>query len=96
MSNIDQDQRTETQGTQTGMQPVRCTECLTRVLVRKSVWAQTSVKWTEEALDLCRERPASAEGNLPRDQFVGCETLRAAIRDATVQGSLELADQEAP
>lgn len=77
------------------MQPVRCTECLAKVLVRKSVWAQTSVQWTDEALDMCRERPARAGGNLPRDQFVGCETLRAAIRDATVQGSLELADQAA-
>ncbi len=68
MSNRERDERTETLGTQTRMQPVRCTECLAKVLVRKSAWAQTSVKWTAQARDLCRERPAVAESNLPRDQ----------------------------
>ncbi|WP_417373895.1 hypothetical protein [Glutamicibacter protophormiae] len=77
------------------VQQVRCIECLAKVQVRKSAWEQTSVQWNDEALDLCRERPARSTGNLPRDQFVGCETLRAAVRDETVQGNLKLADQVA-
>ncbi len=77
----------------TAMQQVRCIECLAKVQVRKSAWEQTSVQWTDEALDLCRERPARATGDLPRDQFVGCETLRAAVRDETVQGNLKLSNE---
>lgn len=86
MSNREQEQ-------DTAVQQVRCIECLAKVQVRKNAWEQTSVQWTDEALDLCRERPARAMGNLPRDQFVGCETLRAAVRDETVQGNLKLADR---
>lgn len=83
------------QGPQTRLQQVRCSECLAKVQVRKNAWEQTSIQWTGEALELCRERPARPAGNLPRDQFVGCETLRAAVRDATVQGELELANPAA-
>lgn len=88
MSNLEQEK-------DTAVQQVRCIECLAKVQVRKSAWEQTSVQWNNEALDLCRERPARSTGNLPRDQFVGCETLRAAVRDETVQGNLKLADQVA-
>lgn len=88
MSNLEQEK-------DAAVQQVRCIECLAKVQVRKSAWEQTSVQWNNEALDLCRERPARSTGNLPRDQFVGCETLRAAVRDETVQGNLKLADQVA-
>ncbi|MER8024347.1 hypothetical protein SLW73_17315 [Glutamicibacter protophormiae] len=88
MSNLEQEK-------DAAVQQVRCIECLAKVQVRKSAWEQTSVQWNDEALDLCRERPARSTGNLPRDQFVGCETLRAAVRDETVQGNLKLADQVA-
>lgn len=77
------------------MQQVSCTECLAKVQVRKTAWEQTSIQWSGEALELCRERPSCPSGSLPRDQFVGCETLRAALRDATARGSIELAGQTA-
>ncbi|WP_190264293.1 ferredoxin [Glutamicibacter nicotianae] len=83
------------QGDHTTMQQVSCTECLAKVQVRKTAWEQTSIQWTGEALELCRERPACPSGGMPRDQFVGCETLRAALRDATARGSLVLAEPAA-
>jgi len=83
------------QGDNAAMQQVSCTECLAKVQVRKTAWEQTSIQWTGEALELCRERPACPSGSLPRDHFVGCETLRAALRDATARGSLELTEPAA-
>lgn len=83
------------QGEDAPMQQVSCTECLAKVQVRKTAWEQTSIQWSDEALELCRERPSCPSGGLPRDQFVGCETLRAAVRDSTVRGSLELAEHVA-
>lgn len=72
------------------MQPLDCTECVARVLVRKSTWQQTSIQWTPEALEACRERPATQRGEQPKDRFIGCESLRAEVREATIQGKLNV------
>lgn len=81
--------------TEIPLQPLNCTECVARVLVRKSTWQQTSIQWSAEALQACRERPAAACGDRPKDRFVGCETLRAEIREATIDGRLEVVYRDA-
>ena len=70
------------------MQSVSCTECIARVQVRKSTWQQTSIQWNSEALEACRERPLAGQGGSPKEQFVGCETIRAEIREAALQDRL--------
>ena len=78
------------------LQPLDCTECVARVMVRKSTWQQTSIQWTAEALEACRERPATLCGEQPKDRFVGCETLRAEVREATIEGRLNVVYREEP
>lgn len=76
------------------LQALDCSECVARVLVRKTTWQQSSIQWTTDALEACRERPATSCGERPKDRFVGCETLRAEIREATLDGRLEVVCHE--
>ncbi|MDK1361217.1 hypothetical protein QNO00_13205 [Arthrobacter sp. zg-Y1219] len=74
----------------TPMQPLGCGECAATVLVRKSDWQQTSIQWNAAAQNACRERPLSCRGDNPAEQFAGCETLAASIRQASVEGRIEV------
>ncbi|RAX45955.1 ferredoxin [Arthrobacter sp. AQ5-05] len=84
------DQQSDARLLEIPLQSLDCTECVARVLVRKSTWQQTSIQWTEEALESCRELPATRCGERPKDRFIGCESLRNEIREATNDGRLEV------
>lgn len=90
------DQQSDARLLEIPLQSLDCTECVARVLVRKSTWQQTSIQWTEEALEACRERPATRCGERPKDRFIGCESLRNEIREATNDGRLEVAYRSDP
>ncbi|MEO3784720.1 ferredoxin [Actinocorallia sp. B10E7] len=67
------------------MQPVQCGRCAGRVLVRKSSWEQTSIQWSEEAMDACP--------NLVTDRYETCPDLRASIQQATLDGLVKVVDE---
>lgn len=71
------------------MQPLDCSACAASVLVRKSNWQQTSIQWNETAQKACRERPL-VSGDNPTDQFAGCGTLAATIREASLEGRIDV------
>lgn len=75
----------------TPTRPVSCGRCGSRVLVRKSSWQQTSVQWNSEALRGCTEYTAdsAAPGG-----FETCHALGATIRDAALNGTLEVLDDD--
>ncbi|MFI6966288.1 ferredoxin [Streptomyces sp. NPDC050255] len=68
------------------MRPLACDRCAAQVLVRKSSWQQTSVQWNGGAMALCAEREGAEAA------FEGCGSLRDTIREATLRGTIELAD----
>jgi hypothetical protein len=65
------------------MQPVDCTACGARVLVRKASWEQTSVQWSAVA----RQRCARSNGAVAQELTL-CPQLRSAIETAVSQGTL--------
>ncbi|MGW1230296.1 ferredoxin [Streptomyces sp. NPDC001478] len=68
------------------MRPLDCRRCAARVLVRKSSWQQTSVQWDARSLAACAERPPA-----PAD-FEGCGALRETIREAALDGTVQVVD----
>lgn len=78
------------------MQPLACAGCAASVLVRKSNWQQTSIQWDETAQKACMERPFSSRGNQPGEQFAGCGTLAASIRDASLEGRIDVLSKDVP
>ncbi|MGW0939969.1 ferredoxin [Streptomyces sp. NPDC002666] len=71
------------------MRPLACDRCAAQVLVRKSSWQQTSVQWNGGAMALCAEREGAGAA------FEGCGSLRDSIREATLRGTIELAEDGA-
>ena len=65
------------------MQPVDCARCGTRVLVSKNSAAQTSIQWEVDS-SACPMRPDLAVGDT-------CPALTDSIRDAVLNGQLEVA-----
>lgn len=78
------------------MQPLDCSACAASVLVRKSNWQQTSIQWNETAQKACRERPLACRGDNRSEQFAGCETLAATIRDASLEGRIDVIFKDVP
>jgi hypothetical protein len=77
------------------MQPVSCGTCGAQVLARKSSWDQTSIQWSDGALEGCVERRASAPRPGPNGAtFAGCAALRTAVREAAVRGELAVISGE--
>lgn len=81
------------------MRPVRCARCGSEVLARKSSWDQTSIQWTAEAATRCVERAVphhdEVRPNRPnRHAFVGCDALKASVREAAATGELEVHSDE--
>lgn len=76
------------------MHPVSCGQCGSRVLVRKSSWQQTSVQWNSEAVRGCTERTAAASGSAAPGGFEACHALGANIRDAALNGTVEVLDDD--
>ncbi len=77
------------------MTPLACTACGARVEVRKSSWDQTSIQWHDEAVGACLERRATTVAPGPNGgAFRGCGALRASVREAAVNGSLHIVDED--
>lgn len=74
--------------------PVSCGQCGSRVLVRKSSWQQTSVQWNSEALRGCTERTAATSGPAAPGGFEACHALGASIREAALNGTVEVLDDD--
>ncbi|GAB7070453.1 ferredoxin [Mycobacterium hodleri] len=76
------------------MTPIRCRRCASRVLVRKSSWAQTSVQWDADASQGCAERRQAdqfaSRGRL--EPFLTCAALGETISDAARLGELTVVD----
>ncbi|WP_168712370.1 ferredoxin [Streptomyces sp. A1277] len=70
----------------TPMRPLTCERCAARVLVRKSSWQQTSVQWDAPAVAACAERSTAGTA------FGGCGALRETIREAALDGAIEVVD----
>ncbi|MFE6974706.1 ferredoxin [Streptomyces sp. NPDC057682] len=68
------------------MRPLECGRCAARVLVRKSSWQQTSVQWDARSVAACAERATAATA------FEGCGALRETIREAALNGTVEVVD----
>lgn len=78
------------------MQPVECTGCGAGVLARKSSWDQTTIQWTNEAMEACVERKQSLPPNERpnRNAFMGCGALKESVRVAAVKGQLDIQDED--
>lgn len=76
------------------MTPILCRRCASRVLVRKSSWAQTSVQWDVDASKGCAERRQAnqftSRGRL--EPFLACAALSDTIADAARLGELTVVD----
>lgn len=87
-----------------GLHPVACETCDTRVLVRKTSMRQTSIQWTTDASTSCREfaerraalRAANGSSNghgRPAPMLMDtCRRLRSSIEQAVRDGLLEVPD----
>ncbi|MBO0896254.1 MULTISPECIES: ferredoxin [Arthrobacter] len=78
------------------MQPLDCSACAATVLVRKSNWQQTTIQWQETSQKACLERPLACRGGTPTEQFAGCGTLAATIRDASLEGRIDVIFKDVP
>ncbi|MEK8145893.1 ferredoxin [Streptomyces sp. M10(2022)] len=75
------------------MRPVSCGTCGGPVLARKSSWHQTSVQWSSQAMRDCTERLAAGLGAPPAGSgFETCHALVATIREAALNGTIEVLD----
>lgn len=75
------------------MQPVSCVRCGTRVLVRKSSPAQTSVQWPGGAGACAEFAEVLASAGRPRTAVIPtCTRLREAIEQAVLAGELAVVE----
>lgn len=74
------------------MQPLRCSECMAQVLVRKNSWEHTEVQWSTESRRQCRELNGCGTGDdhRPGAPLPTCSALDATIRNAAAQGLIEV------
>lgn len=78
-----------------GMQPVDCTACGTRVLVKKNSLKHTSVQWQTDPAASCPVLRAGADAGRPTARQESCPRLRASISYAVSEGLLDVGDSEA-
>ena len=74
-----------------GLQPVVCRTCANKVLVRKASLAQTSIRWTAEAVRHCPEFAARGGANALMER---CFALRDSIDAAVLEGMVVVPDDE--
>jgi hypothetical protein len=74
-------------------QPLTCRGCGTEVLVEKHSWHHTNIQWQAPSATVCPELRAQVERGEPPSRALGCERLRASVRDAALAGELEVADR---
>jgi hypothetical protein len=75
-----------------GLEPVSCSRCATRVLVKKNSPRHTSVQWTSDAAASCPEIGAQVSAGARGGQILGCGMLKQSIEAAIVAGVLSITD----
>ena len=75
-----------------GLRPVDCRGCPTRVLVRKTSAAHTSVQWLGSPAATCPEFAARVAAGELSARIDTCPRLRASIEHAVTGGRLEVPD----
>jgi hypothetical protein len=75
-----------------GLEPVSCSRCATRVMVKKNSARHTSVQWTSDAAASCPEIGAQVSAGARAGQILGCSMLKQSIEDAMAGGALTLPD----
>jgi hypothetical protein len=75
-----------------GMEPVSCSRCATRVLVKKNSPRHTSVQWISDAAATCPEIGAQVSAGAQGGQILGCGMLKRSIEDAISAGALTIPD----
>ncbi|NLV78839.1 MAG: hypothetical protein GXY65_05750 [Rhodococcus sp.] len=73
------------------MQPLRCSDCMAQVLVRKNSWEHTEVQWSVESRRQCRElNGCDTVDHRPGAPLPKCSALDATIRKAAAEGLIEV------
>lgn len=75
-----------------GLVPVGCHSCATRVLVKKTSLAHTSIQWTSDPAASCPEFAARAATGELTARLDTCPKLRASIELAVAEGLIEVPD----
>jgi DNA-directed RNA polymerase subunit RPC12/RpoP len=75
-----------------GLEPVSCSRCATRVLVKKNSPRHTSVQWTSDAAASCPEIGAQVSAGGRGGQILGCSMLKQSIEEAIAAGALTIPD----
>ncbi|HEV2781750.1 MAG TPA: hypothetical protein VGX25_20385 [Actinophytocola sp.] len=75
---------------ETGLRPVGCRSCATRVLVRKASAEHTSVQWTADPATSCPEFAARVSAGELSARIDGCPKLRTSIELAVAEGLVEV------
>lgn len=75
-----------------GLRPVDCRGCATRVLVKKTSRAHTSVQWTVDPATSCPEFAARVASGEQSARIDGCPKLRDSIAGAVADGLIEVPD----
>lgn len=76
------------------MQSLACHTCEARVSVAKYSPAHTSIQWSDEASQTCREAAAVAVGS--GGYLFRCEALDRTVDEAVVQGGIEITARSEP
>jgi hypothetical protein len=80
------------------MQPLRCSDCMAQVLVKKNSWEHTEVQWNQQARQQChefRERELGAGADTPRRPGAPaptCPSMVATITRAAAEGLIDVVD----
>lgn len=79
------------------MQPVRCSDCMAQVLVKKNSWEHTEIQWDQQARQQChRSRSESGAGTdtsrRPGAPRPTCPSMVAAITRAAAEGLIDVVD----
>lgn len=75
-----------------GLTPLDCQACGTRVLVRKTSIAHTSVQWTSDPATSCPEFAARITAGELSARIDTCPKLRSSIEQAVADGRIGVPD----
>jgi hypothetical protein len=75
-----------------GLTPVRCTACMTEVLVRKASRMQMSIQWQSPPTESCPEFAARVSAGELSARIDTCPQLREAIEKAVAAGAVAVPD----
>lgn len=73
------------------MQPLRCSDCMAQVLVKKNSWEHTEVQWNQQARQQCHEFGSGAVApRRPGAPLPTCPSMVATITRAAAEGLIDV------